>query len=1009
MTKRTHSLTFIITALAMMLTALSSEGMFPAIPAIFPEGVTAQAVESDLSDLTGVCGENVTFSLNWSSGILTISGEGSMTKGPRDAYYEASYFTTDIAKSVKEVVIEKGITNIPENAFAGHENLTRITIPDTVTSIGKNAFGNSYIGDLVFASDGSLTGGQVCKSLTSITLPDSVTSIGERAFYGCFMLEDVKFSKNLKTIDKEAFMYCKKLKSANISGVTEIPASTFRYCGSLETVDLSQKLKSIGEIAFYECSKLNGVKLPDTLTSIGVLAFGTCQSLSEIKIPDSVTELGGGAFSNCTSLKTANIPSRITSIREKLFYGDESLSSINIPNGVTTIGDQAFADCKKLADVTIPASVTHFGDFVFYGTAWQNAIITEKELVVNDVLLSLKKASGIPVYVADGVTEMAGGSANYQIFYENKTDWRYDLLIVIPESVTKIDDYAFWTEEQENDRDWMIGVRINVQIYGTPGSYAEAWAKEHEIKFKDVAELTQTKETEPFPVYTTTVTGPVYTRPAKTTASSNETKTSATTTQNTTTTVQTKQEDPSSVMLGDVNGDNAIDIMDVIAINKYLLGSAMLDDAHQKAADVDGSNQVDSSDSLTILKYVVELIDHFETNPAQQETTVPLETRPVQLANRKITDADVQFKPSANASVEWETYSDEDVTIEIPKGWEVKCSTLDLQLYYQVTDPSTGISWTYCDYFMTFSADQETVDYCKATMEGYNDRSVLPSATAKAFYEWLYGANNPAAISSAVTSVTQLGDSPLKQLMVSAGESQNINETDYSAIMMDLTLADENKTSAELLGVAGVNYIKQNPMSVKDERKVPELPKESDYPNLDEWYKAYQAYTKAYADAPMIELDLSTYNVYDTRFYIAPKGELSNWKPVLDKSIASIKTTEAYQKKLNEKIQKQTDALTRASLSSSSVSTSDTMDMMYDSWKKRQESQDYQSQKWSDYTLGYDRVYDTQTGDTYRTSYGFMDNYSGTRYRLAEGTEYLLPIEGTFDFTVDQNGNVIVT
>ena len=122
MTKRTHSLTFIITALAMMLTALSSEGMFPAIPAIFPEGVTAQALESDLSDLTGVCGENVTFSLNWSSGILTISGEGSMTKGPRDAYYEASYFTTDIAKSVKEVVIEKGITNIPENAFAGQDH-----------------------------------------------------------------------------------------------------------------------------------------------------------------------------------------------------------------------------------------------------------------------------------------------------------------------------------------------------------------------------------------------------------------------------------------------------------------------------------------------------------------------------------------------------------------------------------------------------------------------------------------------------------------------------------------------------------------------------------------------------------------------------------------------------------------------------------------------------------------------------------------------------------------------
>ena len=81
------------------------------------------------------------------------------------------------------------------------------------------------------------------------------------------------------------------------------------------------------------------------------------------------------------------------------------------------------------------------------------------------------------------------------------------------------------------------------------------------------------------------------------------------TTSSTTTTVTTPAE---GAKKGDVNGDDAIDIMDVIRLNKFLLGADSLSEEQRAAADVDGNDELDATDSLLILKYTVELIDHFD-------------------------------------------------------------------------------------------------------------------------------------------------------------------------------------------------------------------------------------------------------------------------------------------------------------------------------------------------------------------------------------------------------------
>ena len=179
--------------------------------------------------------------------------------------------------------------------------ITSITIPDSVTSIGKRAFGN-------------------CKSLTSITIPDSVTFIGDE---------------------------------------------TFINCESLTNITIPDSVTSIGDCAFCGCRSLTSITIPDSVTSIGDGTFDVCESLTSITIPDSVTSIGKRAFSSCKSLTSITIPDSVTSIGDETFNWCESLTSITIPDSVTFIGNWAFMYCNSLTSIIIPDSVISIGDETF--------------------------------------------------------------------------------------------------------------------------------------------------------------------------------------------------------------------------------------------------------------------------------------------------------------------------------------------------------------------------------------------------------------------------------------------------------------------------------------------------------------------------------------------------------------------------------------------------------------------------------------------------------------------
>ena len=198
-----------------------------------------------------------------------------------NTHYEVSGYTGEPDNVVIPSTYDgKPVTSIGDRAFQ-HSDLTSITIPDGVTSIGQAAFSD-------------------CIRLTSIVIPDSVTSIGQGAFYFCGNLTSIVIPDSVTSIGQGAFSNCIRLTSITIpDSVTSIEQSAFKYCSSLTSITIPDSVEEIGSEAFYYCSNLTSVTIPDGVTSIGYNAFRGCSSLKEITLlSNEVPEVGSDIFTN---------------------------------------------------------------------------------------------------------------------------------------------------------------------------------------------------------------------------------------------------------------------------------------------------------------------------------------------------------------------------------------------------------------------------------------------------------------------------------------------------------------------------------------------------------------------------------------------------------------------------------------------------------------------------------------------------------------------------------------
>ncbi len=135
-----------------------------------------------------------------------------------------------------------------------------------------------------------------CMSLTNITVPDSVTSIGTEAFYHCSLVS-ATINGRIDSISDALFSRCSSLVSVNIpDSVTSIGSNAFSQCYNLSSIDIPASVTSIGSNAFQVCWNLTSAEIPDGVQRIEEGTFQSCSSLKSVSIPDSVASIGENAF-----------------------------------------------------------------------------------------------------------------------------------------------------------------------------------------------------------------------------------------------------------------------------------------------------------------------------------------------------------------------------------------------------------------------------------------------------------------------------------------------------------------------------------------------------------------------------------------------------------------------------------------------------------------------------------------------------------------------------------------
>ncbi len=336
-----------------------------------------------------------------------------------------TYAVTGIGTASGDVVIPygyqgKSVTSIGMNAF-GCTEMTSITIPDSVTSIGFCA----------------LYG---CSEITNITIPDSVTSIEAGAFTGTAYYNDASHWENGEALYIGNHLIAVKNTISGAysirQGTKTITGNAFFGCNGLTSITIPDSVISFGA-AFQNCTGLKSIILPDSVTEIETNAFYGCSNLTSITIPDSVTSIGEYAFGSCEKLASITIPDSVTSIESGAFNSCYNLASITIPDSVTSIGKSAFANCEKLASIAIPDSVTSIGTHAFYNTAyyndarhWENG-----EVLYNGThLIEAKRTISGAYSVRQGTKTIADAAFSGCSGLTN---------ITIPDSVTSIGAYAF--------------------------------------------------------------------------------------------------------------------------------------------------------------------------------------------------------------------------------------------------------------------------------------------------------------------------------------------------------------------------------------------------------------------------------------------------------------------------------------------------------------------------------------------------------------------------------------
>ena len=401
---------------------------------------------------SGKCGPSACWSFDSSTGTLTISGSGAM-----DDYGDFLQVPwKDYRLSLRTVVIKEGITHIGADAFTGTTLRGDLTLPDSLLSVGDEAFWgqNGLTGKLTLGKNLQKIGKRafaLCCFSDDLIIPDSVTEIDDFAFSMEMTISPQRgtltLGNNLRMIGREAFSGCLYTGSLVIpDSVVEIRDTAFYGCSALNgTLTLGKNIKTLGESVFCGCSFTGDLIIPDNITQIPDSTFLGCFRIQEgtpswkLTLPAALKTIGAKAFANCNGFSGALIlPDGLTSIGDDAFYGCDGFSgSLVLPEGLTSIGDRAFCGCDGFyGKLVLPEGLTSIG-----AAAFENCDGFGGTLSLPD---SVKTVGASAFYRCEGFTGLklsAGLTKIEKLSFAHMYGLQTE--VVIPEGVTEIGESAF--------------------------------------------------------------------------------------------------------------------------------------------------------------------------------------------------------------------------------------------------------------------------------------------------------------------------------------------------------------------------------------------------------------------------------------------------------------------------------------------------------------------------------------------------------------------------------------
>ncbi len=280
--------------------------------------------------------------------------------------------------SAKTLVIEEGITEIPDGYFCNWEALETIVWPTTLTRLGQGTFSS-------------------CSAIRSVEIPEGVVSVNG-TFSMCDKMETVSLPASLKTSDWLGFTG-ESLQEINVA------AGSTDY----RSVDGVLYSKDGKRLVLYPSGRQGPFTIPAGVTEITQSAFGWNSKLEALTIPEGVTSLESTLLQSCMEMKTVNLPASLTTIEDMALPGYGVLSRIDmadgnpkyysvdgvlfdrrtkeivhfppawgtsydVPEGTPSIGSEIFAYNRMLETITIPRSVTEIADGAFSGCGWLRSV-----------------------------------------------------------------------------------------------------------------------------------------------------------------------------------------------------------------------------------------------------------------------------------------------------------------------------------------------------------------------------------------------------------------------------------------------------------------------------------------------------------------------------------------------------------------------------------------------------------------------------------------------------------